>query len=93
VAGAVAGCYALILNNDNGLSSDNGDEVVYAGGGGRHRGQNRSAPQSFHQVTLSHESREKKMRQLHIRLQSNHDTCDNQPVMGQRNQCRTEEQS
>ena len=43
------GCFALILNNDNGLSRDEGHKIVYAGGGGRHRGQNRSAPQSFHQ--------------------------------------------
>ena len=43
------GCYSIILNNDNGLSQDHGDTIVYAGGGGRHRGQNRSAPQSFHQ--------------------------------------------
>ena len=44
-----AGCYAVVLNNDNGLSDDHGDVVVYAGSGGRRRGQNRSAPQSFDQ--------------------------------------------
>jgi len=44
------GCYSIILNNDNGLSRDEGDTIVYAGGGGRHRGQNRSATQSFHQT-------------------------------------------
>ena len=43
------GCYAIILNNDNGMSSDNGDTIQYAGSGGRRRGQNRTAPQSFHQ--------------------------------------------
>jgi len=43
------GCYSLILNNDNGLSKDEGDRIVYAGSGGRMRGQNRSAPQSFDQ--------------------------------------------
>ena len=32
------GCYSIILNNDNGLSQDHGDTIVYAGGGGRHRG-------------------------------------------------------
>eukprot|EP00729_Bicosta_minor_P017444 gene17444-35231_t len=43
------GCYALILNNDNGLSIDDGDTIQYAGSGGRRRGQNRGAQQSFHQ--------------------------------------------
>jgi E3 ubiquitin-protein ligase UHRF1 len=43
------GCYALILNNDNGSSRDEGETVWYAGSGGRHRGQNRTAKQSFHQ--------------------------------------------
>lgn len=43
------GCYAIILNNDNGLSTDNGDSIVYAGSGGRRRGQNRTAPQCFDQ--------------------------------------------
>ena len=43
-------CYAVILNNDNGLSSDGGDIVRYAGAGGRMRGQNRTAPQSFSQT-------------------------------------------
>jgi hypothetical protein len=43
------GCYSIILNNDNGQSQDNGDTIIYAGSGGRHRGQNRSAAQSFHQ--------------------------------------------
>lgn len=42
-------CYGIILNNDNGLSSDHGDTIEYAGSGGRMRGQNRTAPQSFHQ--------------------------------------------
>jgi hypothetical protein len=36
-----SGCYSLILNNDNGSSEDYGDRIVYAGSGGRHRGQNR----------------------------------------------------
>jgi hypothetical protein len=41
------GCYAIILNNDNSTSGseDRGDTVLYAGSGGRHRGQNRAAPQ------------------------------------------------
>ena len=43
------GCYAVILNNDNGASTDEGDVIRYAGSGGRMRGQNRTAPQSFHQ--------------------------------------------
>merc|ERR1712054_40153 len=46
---ADAGCYAIVLNNDNGLSRDMGDTIVYAGSGGRRRGQNRSAKQSFDQ--------------------------------------------
>ena len=37
--------YALILNNDNGSGSDSGDTFIYVGGGGRHRGQNRTAKQ------------------------------------------------
>ena len=43
------GCYSVILNNDNGASSDLGDTITYAGSGGRRRGQNRTAPQSFDQ--------------------------------------------
>ena len=43
------GCYAIILNNDNGASADEGDIIRYAGSGGRQRGQNRTAAQSFHQ--------------------------------------------
>ena len=43
------GCYSIIVNNDNGASQDRGDTVMYAGSGGRRRGQNRTAPQSFHQ--------------------------------------------
>jgi hypothetical protein len=43
------GCYAVILNNDNGASTDGGDRILYAGSGGRRRGQNRTAPQSFDQ--------------------------------------------
>merc|ERR1712046_262630 len=43
------GCYSIILNNDNGLSEDHGDVIKYAGSGGRMRGQNRTAPQSFDQ--------------------------------------------
>ena len=42
-------CYAIILNNDNGLSRDDGSRILYAGSGGRRRGQNRTAPQCFHQ--------------------------------------------
>jgi hypothetical protein len=43
------GCYSIILNNDNGASTDDGDTILYAGSGGRRRGQNRTAPQSFDQ--------------------------------------------
>ena len=43
------GCYSIVLNNDNGFSSDQGDVIMYAGSGGRRRGQNRTAPQSFDQ--------------------------------------------
>ena len=43
------GCFSLILNNDNGQSHDEGDTVLYAGSGGRRRGQNRTAPQTFDQ--------------------------------------------
>ena len=43
-------CYSVIFNNDNGLSKDKGDEILYAGSGGRLRGQNRTAKQSFHQT-------------------------------------------
>ena len=41
--------YAVVVNNDNGLSMDKGDVIEYAGSGGRLRGQNRTAEQSFHQ--------------------------------------------
>jgi hypothetical protein len=44
---------SLIVNNDNGLSTDDGDVLVYAGAGGRRRGQNRTAAQSFHQTWQS----------------------------------------
>ena len=43
------GCYSVIVNNDNGSSHDHGDSILYAGSGGRRRGQNRTAPQSFDQ--------------------------------------------
>lgn len=43
------GCYSIIVNNDNGISRDDGDTILYAGSGGRRRGQNRTAPQSFDQ--------------------------------------------
>ena len=43
------GCYSILLNNDNGASRDCGDEILYAGSGGRHRGQNRTAAQSSDQ--------------------------------------------
>lgn len=42
-------CYSLILNNDNGSGKDKGVRFEYVGGGGRHRGQNRTAAQSFDQ--------------------------------------------
>lgn len=44
------GCYSIIVNNDNGASTDKGDTIIYAGSGGRRRGQNRTAPQSFDQA-------------------------------------------
>jgi hypothetical protein len=31
------GCFAVILNNDNGASTDEGDRIFYAGSGGRRR--------------------------------------------------------
>jgi hypothetical protein len=43
------GCYSIILNNDNGASTDEGERILYAGSGGRRRGQNRTAAQSFDQ--------------------------------------------
>ena len=43
------GCFAIIVNNDNGASQDRGDSILYAGSGGRRRGQNRTAPQSLDQ--------------------------------------------
>ena len=43
------GCFAIVVNNDNGASTDMGDTILYAGSGGRRRGQNRTAPQSFDQ--------------------------------------------
>ena len=39
----------MILNNDNGNSRDEGLAFTYAGAGGRRRGQNRTAQQSFGQ--------------------------------------------
>ena len=45
--------YAVVVNNDNGLSVDRGDVLEYAGSGGRLRGQNRTAEQSFHQTWKS----------------------------------------
>jgi hypothetical protein len=41
--------FAIVVNNDNGASHDRGDVIEYAGAGGRYRGQNRTAQQSFHQ--------------------------------------------
>ena len=45
------GCFSIILNNDNPASGskDDGAAIRYAGSGGRQRGQNRTAPQSFDQ--------------------------------------------
>ena len=40
----------MVTDNDNGLSVDNGGSIVYAGSGGRRRGQNRTAPQTFDQT-------------------------------------------
>ena len=45
--------FAIVVNNDNGLSRDKGDVLVYAGAGGRRRGQNRTATQSYHQTWTS----------------------------------------
>jgi hypothetical protein len=42
--------FSIVVNNDNGLSQDFGDVLHYAGAGGRRRGQNRTAEQSFHQT-------------------------------------------
>ena len=43
-------CWSLVLNNDNGVSDFSSFEtVVYAGAGGRNRGQNRTATQSYNQ--------------------------------------------
>ena len=50
------GCYAVILNNDNGASTDEGDRISYAGSGGRRRGSsgssNRGASSSPYTVHL-----------------------------------------
>ena len=46
-------CFAIIVNNDNGTSTDHGNKIMYAGAGGRRRGQNRSAAQSFDQSWAS----------------------------------------
>jgi hypothetical protein len=43
------GCFSVIINNDNGASRDEGNSIMYAGSGGRRRGQNRTAEQSFDQ--------------------------------------------
>ena len=44
------GCWSLVLNNDNGQSDFSSFETVaYAGAGGRNRGQNRTAAQSYDQ--------------------------------------------
>ena len=45
--------FSLIFNNDNGNSADSFDVLQYAGAGGRQRGQNRTAAQSFHQTWKS----------------------------------------
>lgn len=45
--------FSLVFNNDNGNSVDSFDVLRYAGAGGRHRGQNRTAVQSFHQTWKS----------------------------------------
>ena len=42
--------FGIVVNNDNGLSTDVGDVIEYAGAGGRRRGQNRTAEQCFHQT-------------------------------------------
>ena len=42
--------YSVVVNNDNGLSKDSGNVIVYAGAGGRNRGQNRTATQSYDQT-------------------------------------------
>ena len=45
-----AGCWSLVLNNDKGQSNFGSfDTVTYAGAGGRNRGQNRTAAQSYDQ--------------------------------------------
>jgi len=45
--------FSLVFNNDNGNSADSFDVLQYAGAGGRRRGQNRTAAQSFHQTWKS----------------------------------------
>jgi hypothetical protein len=46
--------FAVVINNDNGMSNVSRFDVIeYAGAGGRHRGQNRTAEQSFHQTWKS----------------------------------------
>jgi len=45
--------FSLVFNNDNGNSVDSFDTLQYAGAGGRRRGQNRTAAQSFHQTWKS----------------------------------------
>ena len=63
------GCFAIIVNNDNGASQDQGDTIYYAGSGGRKRGQNRTAPQSFDQDWNN---------VTNAAMRLNHETC--QPV-------------
>ena len=58
------GCYALILNNDNGSSRDEGETVWYAGSGGRHRGQNRTAKQVCADCTCQLEEQQDPFRVL-----------------------------
>lgn len=46
--------FSIVVNNDNGMSNvSQFDTIEYAGAGGRHRGQNRTAEQSFNQTWKS----------------------------------------
>jgi len=79
------GCCSVIVNNDNGASQDHGDTILYAGSGGRRRGQNRTAPQSFDQdwenvtnaaLRLNHETRQPVRVVRGPKLRGAHGTAD-----------------
>jgi len=79
------GCYSVIVNNDNGASLDQGGTILYAGSGGRRRGQNRTAPQSCHQewgnvtnaaLRLNHETQQPVRVVRGPKLKGRHGTAD-----------------